>query len=727
VTERIVIGARSEAWPSRLAPTLDSIARNTTLPHELLVLSDRNGAACLNQLMATGADAVVLLESGALVGPGWLDHLMTALRRPHAGLAGPSTNHAWNEQRFAAAGESEEEIARVAGAAALRHGGAARTLAPLYSLGDFCYAVKRGVFEAIGPADEGYGAGPCWEMDFNVRAARAGLDGLWAGAAYVWRAPVPEQRARDESAAFEASRRRYQDKFCGARLRGEKTGYRQHCRGDACRNFAPRANDAPVANPTPIAIPAATPSDDAPLVSCIMPTYDRRAFVPDAIRGFLAQDYPRLELIVVDDGTDAIDDLLPDDPRIRYVRLSSKISVGAKRNLACEHARGEIIAHWDDDDWYAASRIRVQVEALRERGGDICGTSVLHFIDREHEHAWTYRYRRGSQPWVAGTSLVYRRAFWETNRFPDVQVGEDSQFVWRNRKAKVVDLDDAALCVAAVHRRNVSPKRTSGACWQPAGFAEVLGIMRAGERVEPLVSCVMSTFDRRPFIPLALECFRRQTYPRRELIVVDDGTDPVEDLFRGEPDVRYIRLDRRTTLGAKRNAGIAEARGTIVGIFDDDDWYAERRIERQVAPIVRGEADLTGLPTRHFLELPQRQWWTIDPALHRRMFFGDVAGGTMMFRRAIWKGGLKFPNLSLAEDARFLRECVRRGLRLQRIDGEELFVYVRHRSNTWRFQAGSFTDPSGWKEAGLPDAFPAASVDAYAAAAAESRRSERAQ
>ena len=61
-----------------------------------------------------------------------------------------------------------------------------------------------------------------------------------------------------------------------------------------------------------------------PLVSCIMPTYNRRPFVPGAIAYFARQEYPNRELIVADDGTDAVGDLVPDDPRVRYLRLERK-------------------------------------------------------------------------------------------------------------------------------------------------------------------------------------------------------------------------------------------------------------------------------------------------------------------------------------------------------------------------------------------------------------------
>ena len=95
-----------------------------------------------------------------------------------------------------------------------------------------------------------------------------------------------------------------------------------------------------------------------------MPTFNRRSYLPQAIRCFLRQDYPNLELIVVDDGSDPVRDCVPEDERIRYVRLDGKLKIGAKRNLACGLARGEFIVHWDDDDWYPPHRVSAQVGAL---------------------------------------------------------------------------------------------------------------------------------------------------------------------------------------------------------------------------------------------------------------------------------------------------------------------------------------------------------------------------
>ena len=108
-----------------------------------------------------------------------------------------------------------------------------------------------------------------------------------------------------------------------------------------------------------------------------MPTRNRRRFVGQSIWYFLRQDYPQKELIVLDDGDDAVDDLIPADERIRYVRLERRISLGAKRNLGCQMSRGSLIAHWDDDDWMSAQRLSIQQAALQESDADACGARDL--------------------------------------------------------------------------------------------------------------------------------------------------------------------------------------------------------------------------------------------------------------------------------------------------------------------------------------------------------------
>ena len=216
---------------------------------------------------------------------------------------------------------------------------------------------------------------------------------------------------------------------------------------------------------------------DWPLVSCIMPTYNRRHFVPRAIRSFLRQDFPHKELVIVDDGAEAVGDLVPVDPRVRYVRLERRATVGAKRNLACEQAAGPLIAHWDDDDWHAPRRLRCQVEALLHAGADLCGLRTLLFYDASHGRAWRYDYPDGHRPWLSGSSLLYTRNYWMAHRFPEIDVGEDSQFVWSADPRRLAALDDFTIHVGIIHGQNVAPKQTDGAWWRPHPVEEVRQIL----------------------------------------------------------------------------------------------------------------------------------------------------------------------------------------------------------------------------------------------------------
>jgi predicted O-methyltransferase YrrM len=220
-----------------------------------------------------------------------------------------------------------------------------------------------------------------------------------------------------------------------------------------------------------------SPQTGEPLVSCIMPTCDRRRFVGRAIRYFLEQDYPNRELVIVDDGADCVADLIPADSRIRYVRLSERRTIGAKRNLACEQARGELVVHWDDDDWSAPRRLRYQVEMFRRQDVDVSGLRAVFFCDPVTGRAWRYEYPEGRRPWVHDASFCYRRQFWEGAPFPDTSFGIDTSYLWQGSPKRVGALPDSSFYVALVHPGNTSRKNVHDAWWHPRPVEEIASLM----------------------------------------------------------------------------------------------------------------------------------------------------------------------------------------------------------------------------------------------------------
>jgi hypothetical protein len=225
-----------------------------------------------------------------------------------------------------------------------------------------------------------------------------------------------------------------------------------------------------------------------PFVTCIMPTHNRRRFVPNAIEYFLRQDYDESELLIVDDGTDPVRDLVPADPRVRYVGLPSRTSIGAKRNAACELARGDIILHWDDDDWHSPHRVSAQVDALLSANADACGLSHLWFYDPIGRHVWEYRYPENAPRWVAGGTLCYRRDVWKRSPFPDVHNGEDSGFVRCVPPGRLLPLEDNRFYVATVHTSNTAPRAVADPMFVPSP-RELVESLLGGDLADIAAAC----------------------------------------------------------------------------------------------------------------------------------------------------------------------------------------------------------------------------------------------
>jgi ADP-heptose:LPS heptosyltransferase/2-polyprenyl-3-methyl-5-hydroxy-6-metoxy-1,4-benzoquinol methylase len=297
-----------------------------------------------------------------------------------------------------------------------------------------------------------------------------------------------------------------------------------------------------------------------PLVSCIMPTANRRRFVPRAIECFLAQDYAEKELLILDDGEERIEDLVPRDPRVRYVRGARRQPVGTKRNAACNEARGELIAHWDDDDWSAPWRLSYQVAELARSGADVCGLDRVLFADAGGGRAWEYVYPKGGQPWVYGATLCYRKAFWRGNPFPDVNVGEDARFVWNARGARILALERNDFFVGLVHEGNTSPKQTRDARWQarpPQPIQALTGAAPA--RPAALVSAALGIGDILRVTPL-IRVLDRLGY-RVDVLLAPDYPETLE-LLRGAPEIaRLVHYPEfRRNRGARALPELADAR-----------------------------------------------------------------------------------------------------------------------------------------------------------------------
>ena len=208
-----------------------------------------------------------------------------------------------------------------------------------------------------------------------------------------------------------------------------------------------------------------------PLVSALTPTYNRRLFWPRAINCFLAQDYPNLEWIILDDGEDSVEDLIPKDPRIKYFRASGKSLHGGKMNSCFEHATGEIGIVWDDDDWYPPNRITRQVQPFENPQIQITGSTTIYY----YEHGAQKVYQYTSPPSIAWmASIAVRKSWWEGHRFDNISAGADYNLLRQIPVEARYDLKDPSLVVAAIHPNNACKKSLSKE-YQPVPWETVKG------------------------------------------------------------------------------------------------------------------------------------------------------------------------------------------------------------------------------------------------------------
>lgn len=106
-------------------------------------------------------------------------------------------------------------------------------------------------------------------------------------------------------------------------------------------------------------------------VSVVVPTRNRHELLAMTIRSVLAQRDVDLEVVIVDDAsTDGTPSLLASfaDPRIRVIRQDTQQGVSAARNRGIAAARARWVAFLDDDDLWAPTKLRMQLDAARETG-----------------------------------------------------------------------------------------------------------------------------------------------------------------------------------------------------------------------------------------------------------------------------------------------------------------------------------------------------------------------
>lgn len=197
-----------------------------------------------------------------------------------------------------------------------------------------------------------------------------------------------------------------------------------------------------------------------PFVSVCTPTFNRRPFIHAMITCFNEQDYPqdRMEWIIIDDGTDPVEDLIASHPRVKYFKYDTKMTLGRKRNLLHEKSRGEILVYMDDDDYYPPKRVSHAVEMLVSHPEALCAGSSEIYIYFKHIQQMKRFGPYGPNHATAGT-FAFKRKLIKNNRYNDDACLAEERAFLKDYTVPFVQLDPMKVILVFSHEHNTFDKR----------------------------------------------------------------------------------------------------------------------------------------------------------------------------------------------------------------------------------------------------------------------------
>lgn len=198
-------------------------------------------------------------------------------------------------------------------------------------------------------------------------------------------------------------------------------------------------------------------------VSVVTPTYNRRMFIPTLIDIYKAQSYPKekMEWIIIDDGRQSVEDLFQEAaktiPNIRYIRITEKMRLGAKRNLLNKEAKGKIIVAMDDDDYYPPNRVSSVVEAFRKNPKvELAGSSEMNLYYLDTKKIYTIGPYTNTH--ATNGTMAWRKTYSDKHKYDEFVTKTEEVTFLENFKHPMIQLDPLSTILVICHTDNTADK-----------------------------------------------------------------------------------------------------------------------------------------------------------------------------------------------------------------------------------------------------------------------------
>lgn len=429
------------------------------------------------------------------------------------------------------------------------------------------------------------------------------------------------------------------------------------------------------------------------LVSVIIPTYNRAAYLPQALDSVLNQTLPKdfeLEVIVVDDGStdDTAKVLKKYGKKIIYKQIPHSGKPATARNAGIALAKGELIAFQDSDDEWAPNKLKLQLPLFND-DNVVLSFGNAEAMDENGKKFHKQLFSKSSlaqaekfaslikQNTISTLTVMVRSAvlqqvggFNESKQLRAVEDYElwlriaahyprglrsinDTLAYYRTHGQNISSTDDLTAIVRllnvyrSVWETNLSDTQNEQLEEQQRVMEENWGRLKneLEPDTKPAISVVMSVYNGAEHLRPALEGIFNQTYSNFEFIIIDDGsTDDSVKIIKSykDPRVRIIR-QRNHGLVFSLNKGLTLARGQFIARQDADDISLPTRFEKELA-LISSDPKI-GVVGTYFTYIDEI---TAEPGISitgptksidvkRTMYFNNPFGhGTTMIRKAVF-------------------------------------------------------------------------------------------
>ena len=208
-----------------------------------------------------------------------------------------------------------------------------------------------------------------------------------------------------------------------------------------------------------------------PLISVIIPTYNRLSLLMQTLESVFQQTFKNIEVIVIDDGSsdDTVDTINKNfKKRVRLLCLPHSGLPAVARNAGIEAAKGELIAFCDSDDIWIENKIEIQLQGLADRKCNFsCSNALVLGSSELYLHETEFRYTNLNEElvwnnFVINSSVLLHRDLFGGNRFSINEFfrGYEDYLFWLMLAPKLkIDYHNQPLLYYRTHASNISKEQ----------------------------------------------------------------------------------------------------------------------------------------------------------------------------------------------------------------------------------------------------------------------------